>query len=48
VFCEAIYRRYLNGERQDLWAANLADGVPQLANRALTLLSGPAAIARED
>jgi aminoglycoside phosphotransferase (APT) family kinase protein len=43
VFCEAIYRRYLDGERQDPWAATLADGVPQLVDRALAILSGPPA-----
>jgi aminoglycoside phosphotransferase (APT) family kinase protein len=30
VFCEAIYRRYLKGERADAWAGALCDGVPRL------------------
>jgi aminoglycoside phosphotransferase (APT) family kinase protein len=30
VFCEAIYRRYLRGERADKWSASLCDGVPRL------------------
>jgi hypothetical protein len=30
VFCEAIYGRYLQGERDDTWAASLCDGVPRL------------------
>jgi aminoglycoside phosphotransferase (APT) family kinase protein len=30
VFCEAIYRRFLRGERSDEWSASLCDGVPRL------------------
>jgi aminoglycoside phosphotransferase (APT) family kinase protein len=30
VFCEAIYKRYLRGERADNWSASLCDGVPRL------------------
>jgi aminoglycoside phosphotransferase (APT) family kinase protein len=30
VFCEAIYGRYLRGERADPWSASLCDGVPRL------------------
>jgi aminoglycoside phosphotransferase (APT) family kinase protein len=30
VFCEAIYKRYLRGERADDWSASLCDGVPRL------------------
>jgi aminoglycoside phosphotransferase (APT) family kinase protein len=30
VFCEAIYGRYLRGERDDPWAASLSNGVPRL------------------
>ena len=30
VFCEAIYGRYLRGERDDPWAGSLCDGVPRL------------------
>jgi aminoglycoside phosphotransferase (APT) family kinase protein len=30
VFCEAIYKRYLRGERADEWSASLRDGVPRL------------------
>jgi aminoglycoside phosphotransferase (APT) family kinase protein len=30
VFCEAIYGRYLRGERDDPWAAALSNGVPRL------------------
>jgi aminoglycoside phosphotransferase (APT) family kinase protein len=30
VFCEAIYKRYLQGERADDWSASLCDGVPRL------------------
>ena len=30
VFCEAIYGRYLRGERNDSWAGSLCDGVPRL------------------
>jgi aminoglycoside phosphotransferase (APT) family kinase protein len=30
VFCEAIYKRYLGGERADDWSASLCDGVPRL------------------
>jgi aminoglycoside phosphotransferase (APT) family kinase protein len=29
VFCEAIYRRYLRGERADRWSGSLCDGVPR-------------------
>jgi aminoglycoside phosphotransferase (APT) family kinase protein len=30
VFCEAIYGRYLRGERDDAWSASLERGVPRL------------------
>jgi aminoglycoside phosphotransferase (APT) family kinase protein len=30
VFCEAIYKRFLRGERSDDWSASLCDGVPRL------------------
>ena len=30
VFCEAIYKRFLRGERADEWSASLCDGVPRL------------------
>jgi aminoglycoside phosphotransferase (APT) family kinase protein len=30
VFCEAIYGRYVRGERDDPWAGALCDGVPRL------------------
>ena len=30
VFCEAIYKRYLRGERSDEWTASLNEGVPRL------------------
>jgi aminoglycoside phosphotransferase (APT) family kinase protein len=30
VFCEAIYGRYIRGERDDAWAGGLCDGVPRL------------------
>jgi aminoglycoside phosphotransferase (APT) family kinase protein len=30
VFCEAIYGRFLRGERADPWAGALCDGVPRL------------------
>ncbi|MBV9839176.1 MAG: phosphotransferase family protein [Solirubrobacterales bacterium] len=30
VFCEAIYGRYLRGERSDPWSGSLCDGVPRL------------------
>ena len=30
VFCEAIYKRYLRGDRADVWSASLCDGVPRL------------------
>jgi aminoglycoside phosphotransferase (APT) family kinase protein len=30
VFCEAIYGRYLRGERADRWSGSLCDGVPRL------------------
>jgi aminoglycoside phosphotransferase (APT) family kinase protein len=38
VFCEAIYGRYLRGERDDPWAGRLCDGVPRLLEVARTLL----------
>ncbi len=34
VFCEAIYGRYLRGERADAWAASLEDGIPALLSAA--------------
>jgi aminoglycoside phosphotransferase (APT) family kinase protein len=30
VFCEAIHRRYLRGERHDAWSGALSEGVPRL------------------
>ena len=30
VFCEAIYKRFLRGERADRWSGSLCDGVPRL------------------
>ena len=30
VFCEAIYKRYVQGERADDWSASLREGVPRL------------------
>jgi aminoglycoside phosphotransferase (APT) family kinase protein len=30
VFCEAIYKRFLQGQRTDEWSASLCDGVPRL------------------
>lgn len=30
VFCEAIYKRFLRGERADEWSGSLCDGVPRL------------------
>jgi len=30
VFCEAIYKRFLGGERADEWSGSLCDGVPRL------------------
>lgn len=39
VFCEAIYRRYLRGERGDQWSASLCDGVPRLLDVAAGYLS---------
>jgi aminoglycoside phosphotransferase (APT) family kinase protein len=30
VFCEAIYKRFLQGQRSDEWSASLSDGVPRL------------------
>jgi aminoglycoside phosphotransferase (APT) family kinase protein len=42
VFCEALYGRYLRGERDDRWAASLAEGVPTLlAVAAARLHSAP-------
>ena len=41
VFCEAIYARYLRGERDDPWAGALCDGVPQLLEVVRGRLSGP-------
>jgi aminoglycoside phosphotransferase (APT) family kinase protein len=38
VFCEAIYGRYLKGERADQWAAALCDGVPRLLDVAEGIL----------
>jgi aminoglycoside phosphotransferase (APT) family kinase protein len=38
VFCEAIYGRYLRGERDDPWAGALCDGVPRLLEVARTYL----------
>jgi aminoglycoside phosphotransferase (APT) family kinase protein len=38
VFCEAIYGRWLRGERDDRWAGHLRDGVPRLLEVARTLL----------
>jgi aminoglycoside phosphotransferase (APT) family kinase protein len=38
VFCEAIYGRYLRGERHDPWAGGLCDGVPRLLEVARSLL----------
>jgi aminoglycoside phosphotransferase (APT) family kinase protein len=38
VFCEAIYGRYQRGERDDLWAGGLCDGVPRLLEVARSLL----------
>ncbi|HSP52388.1 MAG TPA: phosphotransferase family protein [Cryobacterium sp.] len=41
VFCEAIYTRWLNGERPgDQFAPTLADGVPALVREAATLIKG--------
>jgi aminoglycoside phosphotransferase (APT) family kinase protein len=34
VFCEAIYGRYLRGERDDAWAGSLADGLPRMVETA--------------
>ena len=34
VFCEALYGRYLRGERGDAWAASLDEGVPRLLEAA--------------
>src|SRR4051812_12381333 len=39
VFCEAIYGRYLRGERDDPWAGALCDGVPRLLEVARTYLT---------
>jgi aminoglycoside phosphotransferase (APT) family kinase protein len=38
VFCEAIYRRFIRGERDDPWAGELCDGVPRLLEVARSLL----------
>jgi aminoglycoside phosphotransferase (APT) family kinase protein len=38
VFCEAIYSRYLRGERSDSWSGSLCDGVPRLLDVASELL----------
>lgn len=38
VFCEAIYGRYLRGERTDAWAAALDTGVPRLLRVAASYL----------
>ena len=38
VFCEAIYKRYLRGERADDWSASLCDGVPRLLDLAVGYL----------
>ncbi|UNK71493.1 phosphotransferase family protein [Microbacterium sp. H1-D42] len=41
VFCEAIYTRWLNGERPgDEFAPTLLDGVPALAEEALRFIEG--------
>src|SRR3954451_3452592 len=40
VFCEAIYGRYVRGERDDPWAGALCDGVPRLLEVARSYLSG--------
>jgi len=39
VFCEAIYGRYVRGERDDPWAGALCDGVPRLLEVARSYLS---------
>jgi aminoglycoside phosphotransferase (APT) family kinase protein len=41
VFCEAIYGRYLKGERADEWAGALCDGVPRLLEVAEGILDRP-------
>ena len=43
VFCEAIYGRFLRGERSDAWAGSLCDGVPRLLDgrRRAPLSAGP-------
>jgi aminoglycoside phosphotransferase (APT) family kinase protein len=38
VFCEAIYGRFLRGERDDPWAGGLCAGVPRLLEVARTYL----------
>jgi aminoglycoside phosphotransferase (APT) family kinase protein len=38
VFCEAIYGRYLRGERGDQWSDSLRDGVPRLLEAAAEVL----------
>jgi aminoglycoside phosphotransferase (APT) family kinase protein len=40
VFCEAIYGRFLRGERDDAWSASLENGVPRLLDAAESRLSG--------
>jgi aminoglycoside phosphotransferase (APT) family kinase protein len=39
VFCEAIYGRYVRGERDDPWAGALCDGVPRLLDVARTYVT---------
>ncbi len=41
VFCEALYGRYLRGERDDEWAASLSEGVPTLLAVAAERLRTP-------
>jgi hypothetical protein len=38
IFCEAIYGRYVRGERDDAWAGGLCDGVPRLLEVARSYL----------
>jgi aminoglycoside phosphotransferase (APT) family kinase protein len=40
VFCEAIYGRYLRGERDDAWTASLGDGLPRIVDAAASCLKG--------
>jgi aminoglycoside phosphotransferase (APT) family kinase protein len=40
VFCEAIYKRHLRGERTDEWTGSLRDGVPRLLDLAASQVSG--------